>query len=156
MHGSTLVMMIRQRISGDNATVERLFFLAALDVAVVDFTPKDSGYASNVTQVLRNDLDYSLYFRVAQIDSFVRAILGDDMYNMDGWYQLGVQYLVDGSVQLEEGKLKAEINVADVLRKKVIKSFRFETKAESYRALAHAIADELVLQFTGLHLLQAT
>ncbi len=174
-------MMTRQRISGNNATAERLLFLAALvgvllmgfkaasaqteieakiskgavryiealDVAVVDFTPKDSDYAPNVTQVLRNDLDYSLYFRVAQIDSFVRAILGDDMYNMDGWYQLGVQYLVDGSVLLEDGKLKAEINVADVMRKKVIKSFKFETKVESYRALAHAIADEMVLQFTG-------
>ncbi len=124
-------------------------YIEALDIAVVEFTPKDSDYAPRITRVLRDDLNYSLYFRVAEIDSFVHAILGDDMYNMDGWYQLGVQYLVDGSVLLEEGMLKAEINVADVIRKKVIKSFRFETKPESYRALAHAIADEMVLQFTG-------
>jgi TolB protein len=124
-------------------------YIEALDMAVVDFTPKDNEYAANITQVLRNDLDFSLYFRVAKIDSFVVAILGNDFYNMDGWYQLGVQYLLDGSVQLEEGKLKVEINVADVIRKKVIKSFKFETKPESYRALAHAIADEMILQFTG-------
>jgi TolB protein len=124
-------------------------YIEALDIAVVDFTPKDSEYASNITQVLRDDLNFSLYFRVAKIDSFVITILGNDFYNMDGWYQLGVQYLLDGSVQLEEGRLKAEINVADVIRKKVIKSFKFETKPESYRALAHAIADEMVLQFTG-------
>lgn len=124
-------------------------YIEALDIAVVDFTPRDSEYAPQLTRVLRDDLNFSLYFRVAEIDSFVRAILGDDMYNMDGWYQLGVQYLVDGSVFLEEDKLKAEINVADVIRKKVIKSFKFEAKAESYRALAHAIADEMVLQFTG-------
>lgn len=124
-------------------------YIEALDIAVVDFTPKDSEYASRITQVLREDLNYSLYFRVAEIDSFVLAILGEDFYNMDGWYQLGVQYLLDGSVRMEEEKLKAEINVADVIRKKVIKSFRFETKPESYRALAHSIADEMILQFTG-------
>jgi TolB protein len=124
-------------------------YIEALDIAVVDFTPKDLDYAPMVTRVVREDLNYSLYFRVAEIDSFVLAILGNDLYNMDGWYQLGVQYLLDGSVRLEEGKLKAEINVADVLRKKVIKSFRFETQPESYRALAHAISDEMVLQFTG-------
>jgi len=124
-------------------------YIEAIDIAVVDFTPKDSEYASRITQIVRNDLNFSLYFRVAEIDSFIRAILGKDFYNMDGWYQLGVLYLLDGSVSYEEGMLKAQINVADVLRKKVIKSFKFEAKPESYRALAHAISDEMVLQFTG-------
>jgi TolB protein len=124
-------------------------YIQALDIAVVDFTPQDSEYASRITQIIRDDLNFSLYFRVAQIDSFVLAILGKDFYNMDGWFQLGVQYLLDGSVSYEEGLLKAQINVADVARKKVIKSFRFEAKPESYRALAHAISDEIVLQFTG-------
>lgn len=124
-------------------------YIEALDIAVIDFAPKDSNYAPQITQVVRDDLNYSLYFRVAKIDSFVLTILREDIYNMDGWYQLGVQYLLDGSVQMEEGKLKAKINLADVARKKVIKSFEFKTEPQSFRALAHAISDEVVLTFTG-------
>ncbi len=124
-------------------------YIEALDIAVIDFTPADSDYARQITQVVRDDLNYSLYFRVAEIDSFVLAILGNDLYNTDGWYQLGVQYLLDGSIQKEEQKIKTEIHIADVVRKKVIETFRFETKPASYRALAHRISDEVVLTFTG-------
>ncbi|MGB8656669.1 MAG: Tol-Pal system beta propeller repeat protein TolB [Candidatus Zixiibacteriota bacterium] len=124
-------------------------YIEALDIAVLDFSPKDSAYASQITQVVRDDLNYSLYFRVAKIDSFELAILGNDYYNMDGWYQLGVQYVLDGSVQMAEGKLRAEVNLADVTRKKVIKSFEFKADRQSARALAHAISDEVVLNFTG-------
>jgi TolB protein len=124
-------------------------YIEALDIAVVDFSPAESEYAQRITQVIRQDLDFSLYFRVAEIDSFVLAILGNDMYNMDGWYQLGVHYLLEGSVRAEAENLEVEINLADAVRKKVIKSFKFESKPESYRALAHSIADEVVLNFTG-------
>ncbi|NIM99777.1 MAG: Tol-Pal system beta propeller repeat protein TolB [candidate division Zixibacteria bacterium] len=124
-------------------------YVEALDMAVIDFTPQESGYAKRITQVIRDDLDYSLYFRVAKIDSFVLAILGNDLFNVDGWYQLGVQYLLEGSVHIDGEKLKVEINLADVLRKKVIKTSRWETKVEAYRALAHTISDEVVLTFTG-------
>ncbi|MCK4787998.1 MAG: hypothetical protein KAV87_29865, partial [Desulfobacteraceae bacterium] len=85
-------------------------YIEALDIAVVDFSPAESEYAKRITQVVRQDLSFSLYFRVAEIDSFVLAILGNDMYNMDGWYQLGVHYLLEGSVRIEEEKLKVEIN----------------------------------------------
>lgn len=124
-------------------------YIEALDIAVIDFTPKDSGFASQVTQVIKDDLNYSLYFRVAKIDTFVMAILGNDLYNMEGWYQLGVQYLLDGSIKAEEGKLVAEMNLADVMRKKVIRTFQVRGEFQNLRALAHAIADEVVLDFTG-------
>ena len=124
-------------------------YIEALDIAVIDFSPAESDYAHLITQVVRDDLNYSLYFRVAEIDSFVLAILGNDLYNMDGWYQLGVQYLLEGSVQIEDEKLKVEIHIADVIRKRVIKTSRFETQPETYRALAHVISDEVVLNFTG-------
>jgi TolB protein len=124
-------------------------YIEALDIAVIDFTPEESGYARWITRVVRDDLQYSLYFRVAEIDSFVLAILGNDLYNMDGWYQLGVHYLLEGSVEIEDEKLKVEVHLADVIRKKVIKTSRFETEPETYRALAHAISDEIVLSFTG-------
>jgi Tol biopolymer transport system component len=106
-------------------------YIEALDIAVIDFSPEGSDYAPRITRVVRDDLDYSLYFRVAEIDSFVLAVLGDDLYDMDGWYQLGVQYLLEGSIEVDEDKLKAKINVADVIRKKVIKSFKFESRPSS-------------------------
>jgi TolB protein len=124
-------------------------YIEALDIAIVDFTPKESGYARRITQVVRDDLAYSLYFRVAEIDSFVLAILGDDLYNMDGWYQLGVQYLLDGSVQIEDEKLEVEVHVADVVRKRIIKTLRYQTDPETHRALAHRLCDEIILDFTG-------
>jgi TolB protein len=124
-------------------------YIEALDIAVIDFTPKDSSFASLVTQVVKDDLNYSLYFRVAKIDTFVMTILGKDLYNMEGWYQLGVQYLLDGSIKMEEGKLLAEMNLADVMRKKVIRTFQVRGEYQNLRALAHAIADEVVLDFTG-------
>ena len=124
-------------------------YLEALELAVIDFSPKESEYAPKITQVVRGDLNYSLYFRLAEIDSFVLAILGNDLYNLDGWRELGAQYLLEGSVKLEEDKLKTEINLMDVLRKKVILTKKYQTEPKSYRALAHAIADDMVLTLTG-------
>ena len=124
-------------------------YLEAIDLAVIDFSPKESEYAPKITQVVQDDLKYSLYFRLAEIDSFVLAILGNDLYNLDGWRELGVQYLLEGSVKIEEDKLKAEVNLMDVLRKKVILTKRYKTAPKSYRALAHAIADDIVLNLTG-------
>jgi TolB protein len=124
-------------------------YLEAIDLAVIDFSPKESEYAPKITQVVQDDLKYSLYFRLAEIDSFVLAILRNDLYNLDGWRELGVQYLLEGSVKIEEDKLKAEINLMDVLRKKVILTKRYQTAPKSYRALAHAIADDMVLNLTG-------
>jgi len=124
-------------------------YIEAIDIAVIDFSPQDSTYASQITQVVKDDLNYSLYFRVAKVDTFVLTILGNDLYNMDGWYQLGVQYLLDGSIKMEEGKLKAELHLADVVRKKVIRNFEVKGETTNLRALAHAIADEVVLNFTG-------
>ena len=124
-------------------------YLEALDLAVIDFSPKESEYAPQITQVVQDDLRYSLYFRLAEIDSFILAILGNDLYNLDGWRELGVQYLLEGSVKIEEDKLKAEINLMDVLRKKVILTKRYKTAPKSYRVLAHAIADDIVLNMTG-------
>jgi TolB protein len=124
-------------------------YIEAIDLAVIDFSPPDSSYASQITQVVKDDLNYSLYFRVAQIDTFVLTILKNDLYNMDGWYQLGVQYLLDGSIKMEQGKLKAEMHLADVVRKKVIRNFEVKVDGTDLRALAHAIADEVVLNFTG-------
>jgi len=124
-------------------------YIEALDIAVIDFSPADSEYADRITQVVRDDLNYSLYFRVAKIDSFVLAILGNDLYNLDGWYQLGVQYLLEGSVLTGDEKLSAEVHLVDVIRKKVFKTIKFSTEPQSYRALAHAVSDEVVLNFTG-------
>ena len=124
-------------------------YLEAIDLAVIDFSPKESEYAPKITQVVQDDLKYALYFRLAEIDSFVLAILGNDLYNLDAWRELGVQYLLEGSVKIEEEKLKAEINLMDVLRKKVILTKRYKTLPKSYRALTHAIADDIVLNLTG-------
>jgi TolB protein len=124
-------------------------YFEALELAVIDFSPKESEYAQKVTRVIRDDLNYSLYFRLAEIDSFVLAILGDDLYYLKGWAELGVQYLLEGSVNIEDDKLKAEINLMEVLRKKVIMTKRYKTEPKSYRALAHAIADDVVLNLTG-------
>lgn len=124
-------------------------YLEALEMAVIDFSPKESEYAPKITQVVQDDLKYSLYFRLAETDSFTLAILGNDLYNLDGWRELGVQYLLEGSIKIEEDKLKAEINLMDVLRRQVILKKRYQTAPKSYRALAHAIADEVVLNLTG-------
>ena len=121
----------------------------ALEMAVIDFSPKESEYAQKITQVVRDDLGYSLYFRLAEIDSFVLAILGYDLYHLQGWVELGVQYLLEGSVKIEDDKLKAEINLMEVLRRNVIMTKRYKTEPASYRALAHAIADDVVLNLTG-------
>ncbi len=124
-------------------------YFQALEIAVIDFSPQESEYAQQVTQVVRDDLSYSLFFRLAEIDSFVLAILGNDLYYLKGWIELGVQYLLDGSVKIEDDRLKAEINLMEVLRRKVILTKRYKTDPQSYRALAHAIADDIVLNLTG-------
>ncbi len=120
-----------------------------LKIAVIDLAPKDSGYAKRITQVIKDDLSYSLYFHVAGINSSVLATLGNDLHNMNGWQQLGVQYLLEGSAQTDGENLTAEIKLSDVSGRSVIKTSKWEMEAEAYRTLAHIISDETVLTLTG-------
>ncbi len=120
-----------------------------LKIAIIDFAPKGSRYAERVTQVIKDDLTYSLHFNIAEINSSVLATLGNDLRNMSGWQQLGVQYVLEGSAQTAGQNLTVEIRLADVSRGSVIKTSKWEMEAEAYRTLAHAISDEVVLTATG-------
>jgi len=127
-----------------------------LDIAVTDFSPKKKGFsieeqefASRIPRIIREDLDFSLLFYVAEVDSFARSIVGDNPLNFDGWYKLGIQLVLSGELELRGDDIVAEASLYGVIKGKKIFSRSYKTSSENYRGLAHTISDDLIFELTG-------
>jgi TolB protein len=127
-----------------------------LDIAVTDFSPTKKGFsveeqriASEIPQIIRNDLEFSLMFYVAEIDSFALSIVGNNPLNFDGWYKLGIQMVLTGELELSGDEIRTEVSLYEVLRGKKVYSKTYRTSSENLRGLAHTISDDLVLELTG-------
>jgi Tol biopolymer transport system component len=127
-----------------------------LDIAVTDFSPKKKGFSAEekkisyqIPQIIREDLDFSLLFYVAEIDSFTKEVVGDNPINLDGWYKLGVQMVLAGELELRGEEIITEVSLYEVIKGKKIYSKSYKTSSDNYRGLAHTISDDLVLELTG-------
>ncbi|MFH0931251.1 MAG: Tol-Pal system beta propeller repeat protein TolB [Candidatus Zixiibacteriota bacterium] len=127
-----------------------------LDIAVTDFSPKKKGFSAEekkisyqVPQIIREDLDFSLLFYVAEIDSFTKEVVGDNPLNLEGWYKLGVQMVLAGELELRGEEILAEVFLYEVIKGKKVYSKSYKTSSDNYRGLAHTISDDLVLELTG-------
>ncbi|HVP35449.1 MAG TPA: hypothetical protein VMT04_00500, partial [Terriglobales bacterium] len=127
-----------------------------LDIAIADFSPKRTGFSVNeknwsvqIPQIVRADLDFSLLFYVAEIDSFARSVVGPDPLNFDGWFKLGVQMVLTGEVEERGDEIRTDVSLYDVVKGKKIYSESYKTSPDNVRGLAHTISDDVVFKLTG-------
>ena len=99
------------------------------------------------------DLDFSLRFEVLnrRIDELSIAALSSAKGVVDfrGWQTTGAEYLVAGSFSSLSGNINAEIRVYDLGLEDLVFLKNYNVDLSRYRAVAHHISDDIVLNVTG-------
>jgi len=127
---------------------------------VVSIMPVEGiGHADSIAAIQRirdvviADLDFSLRFDMLnrRIDELSMAALSSAKGAVDfrGWQATGAEYLVAGSFSSLEMNINAEIRVYDLGLEDLVFLKNYDVDLSRYRAVAHRISDDIVLNVTG-------
>lgn len=111
--------------------------------------PEDSIMASQMKEVLRDDLAFSLYFNVVQPDSAFMVDFAKGKMNLDDWIYLGAQMLISGRIEREATGILFTADVTDVARDKNIYTHDFVGEPQNYRYMMHRVANDILYNLTG-------
>ena len=137
------------RITITQGVIEPMPF--ALPVFIAE-TPRAVEVARNLTGVVRNDLTGTGLFReipssahVSKITSFSSPVQFSD------WQVINADALITGSVSVNNsGKVTVMFRVYDVFSQQELGSgLKFSGSANSWRRIAHKVADEVYSRITG-------
>jgi TolB protein len=106
--------------------------------------------AQEVTVTLRSDLEASGYFTVVPPDHYrlVPAAEGDAV-RFEEWQSLGSESLVLGEVSADGERYRVDAKLYDPAGKQMIMGRRYRGTQQLGRQIAHRLADEIVLHYTG-------
>ncbi|WP_336276623.1 Tol-Pal system beta propeller repeat protein TolB [Bartonella sp. CB178] len=121
-----------------------------IPIAIMDFVSNDS-LGVKIAAVVTADLERSGLFLPVDKSSFLER---DPDFNSQphfaDWQKINVQGLVTGQVVREDdGRLRVDFRLWDVLGHRQLKGQRFSTATERWRRVAHMIADEIYSAMTG-------
>ena len=137
------------RIEITQGVIEPMPFAVPVFIAE---TPNAVEVARNLTSVVRNDLTGTGLFReiprsahVSKITSFSSPVQFSD------WQVINADALITGSVSVNNsGKVTVMFRVYDVFSQQELGSgLRFSGSANSWRRIAHKVADEVYSRITG-------
>ena len=127
-----------------------------LPIAITELQAQDgadSQVGAAIADVVTSDLRNSGAFRPLDPASFIQAAqAAADQPRFADWKVLNAQALVTGVVAAEpDGRLRADFRLWDVFEQTQLAgvSYRFPAQAQSYRQIAHMIADVIYKQLTG-------
>ncbi len=126
-----------------------------LNIAVPDFTlltGTDTALAKLLASVVGNDLTLSGFFSVVAATGSIPANNPAALaQTWSAFATAGAHAGVHGLLSIRGDRLEAEMRLYDLTtpEHRLIASRKFESTAPQSRRLAHKIADEIVLQFTG-------
>lgn len=126
-----------------------------INIAVPDFTllsGTDTAVPKLLASVIGNDLTLSGFFSVVAATGSIPANNPAALaQTWSAFAAAGAHAGVHGLVAIRGNRLEAEMRLYDLTspEHRLIASRKFESSAAQSRRLAHKIADEIVLQFTG-------
>ncbi len=113
----------------------------------------DPSVGESIADVVTSDLRNSGAFRPLDPAAFIQAAqAAADQPRFADWKVLNAQALVTGIVAAEpDGRLRADFRLWDVFEQTQLAgvSYKFPAQAQSYRQIAHMIADVIYKQLTG-------
>ncbi len=125
-----------------------------LPVAVTDLfsdTENGRGIGQNISRVVAADLERSGLFRPIAANLFLQR--PEDMQlrpRFVDWRQINAQGLVTGRVALEvDGRLRVEFRLWDVFSEQQMAGLAYTSAPDTWRRVAHLIADEIYERLTG-------
>ena len=137
------------RIEITQGVIEAMPFAVPVFIAE---TPNAVEVARNLTNVVRNDLTGTGLFReiptsahISKITSFASPVQFSD------WQVINAEALITGSVSVNNsGKVTVMFRVYDVFSQQELGSgLKFSGNANSWRRIAHKVADEVYSRITG-------
>src|SRR3974390_2035960 len=122
--------------------------LQPMPIAITDF---GGAPGQNVASVVRADLDRSGLFRPLDPKSFVDQIKGFNVPpNFANWRVINAQALVTGQETIQpDGRMKVAFRLWDVFGEQQMIAEEYTTTPESWRRVAHLIADAIYQRVTG-------
>ncbi|MCI0595548.1 MAG: Tol-Pal system beta propeller repeat protein TolB [candidate division Zixibacteria bacterium] len=125
-------------------------------IAVEDFKPEDNltpagdlHWLSALPNIIKDDLEFSLFFNVVDFDSTYKRIFAVADPTFDDWFRVGARFILRGALSFKAGEVSAQVKLIDVSARRDVMSKRFKTGKGSERRLAHTIADAVIEQLTG-------
>ncbi len=129
--------------------------LRRVPIAIPLFTAAESdgarALALEVTRTLRKDLDASGYFAVIPPRQYrlVRSPGPGQDVAFEEWLGLGAESLVRGSVTIDGDRFRVDGKLFDPASEQMIMGRRYRGTQNLGRQIAHRLADEIVLHYTG-------
>jgi len=105
---------------------------------------------AEITAALRSDLEASGYFLLVPPEQY-RLVTASPAATIpyEGWQSIGAEALVLGSVTPEGDRFLIEARLFETEGHRQILGRRYRGDGETARLIAHRLADEIILHFTG-------
>ena len=121
-----------------------------ISVAVVPFF-KDSSRASIINELVRKNFEISGFINPLAEENMVSLPYKPDQVSYNDWEELGVEYILIGSVVNDKGKqFKVELYLFDILQQSIAMTFQGIYKEKELVELANSISDSVIEKITGL------
>jgi len=127
-----------------------------LPVAVEQFTIGGGAASPDVIQqigdmaeVVRQDLDFSGYFKVVRFDSLYLKLMGVSALDYIGWSHLGAEYLGSGAVTPTDGGFRIVFSLNSTMQRELIFEKTFSGQWSQARQVAHQISNEVIYYLWG-------
>jgi TolB protein len=115
--------------------------------------PDAQNMGTSVSSVISEDLEISGLFRLINPNAFLEdpstaGITGDRIEWKD-WSAIGAEALIKGGFYQEEGGLRVEARLFDVVRGSFVSGKRYFGKPTELRLVSHKFSDEVMYRLTG-------
>jgi TolB protein len=126
-------------------------------LAVEDFVPRegirllpsDSLALVRMAEIIRDDLNFSPFYEVIEIDSFYMHHMELEVMTLLGWSHLGAEYVVKGEGEFAGDDIIFKYQLYSAKSGLLFARGRFKSLITNYRRLAHKIANDIILYLTG-------
>jgi TolB protein len=128
--------------------------IVPLPIAIPPFVggqPNDQQVGRDVAQVVSADLERSGLFQPLDARAFIQQITDVQTQPRFGdWRLINAQALVTGAAETQpDGRLKVEFRLWDVIAGEQLTAYAYTTTAQTWRRVAHIIADAIYKRITG-------
>ena len=127
------------------------------NIAVEDFVAaegtkllvSDSIILVRMAEIIRNDLNFSPYYKVIEIDSFYMRHMELEIMTLLGWSHLGAEYVVKGEGEFRGDEITFRYKLYSAKSGMIFARGKFRSPIKNQRRLAHTVANDIIYYLTG-------
>lgn len=141
------IFIIPFKIEAAEVFLDVFKMVKKIGILVPDFVREDSSadadkLSRQITDIVRNDLDFSGVFSIKQGTSYQNQ-------DLKALESLGIDAVLKGKFRVDGENLIIDCQIFDVVKTQQIMGKTFKSKKSNLRYLVHELSDEVVYNFTG-------